>query len=142
MWPRALFHIKEGSEFLEAKLNEPGVYVLYRSDRPYYIGRTGRPLFKRIKTHALKPNARRYNFWDYFCAFGIPDASDRDTIEAVLISAMPTANSSTPRFERVKLDRDRAQLVNSVQAMMLAGRDDLGGEDTPETNGDEEEGES
>jgi hypothetical protein len=133
MWPRALFHIKEGREFLEAKLNEPGVYVLYRSDQPYYIGKTGRPLFKRIKTHALRPNARRYNFWDYFCAFGIPDASSRDTIEAVLISAMPTANSSRPRIERIKLDRDAARLVNDVQALILTCKDDLSGEDAPET---------
>ena len=39
MWPRALFHMKEGKEVLKA-LNKPGVYVLYRDDEPYYIGKS------------------------------------------------------------------------------------------------------
>ena len=142
MLPRALFHNKAGKEFLEENLNWPGVYVLYRSDQPYYIGTTDKTLFRRLKTHALRPNARRYNLWDYFCAFGIPDASDRTTIEAILISAMPTANSSRPKIERIKLDRDAARLVNNVQALILTGKDDSSGEGTPENVDDEDESES
>jgi len=34
MWPRALFHMKEGKKLLKATLNTPGVYVLYRNDEP------------------------------------------------------------------------------------------------------------
>ena len=41
MWPRALFHMKQGKAVLEDSLKEPGVYVLYRDDVPYYIGKTG-----------------------------------------------------------------------------------------------------
>jgi predicted GIY-YIG superfamily endonuclease len=142
MWPRALFHSKEGKEFLEKNLKEPGVYVLYRSDQPYYIGKTDKTLFRRLKTHALRPNTKRYNLWDYFCAFEIPDASDRVTIEAILISAMPTANSSRPKIERIKLDRDAARLVNNVQALILTGKDDSSGEGSPESTEGEEESES
>jgi hypothetical protein len=61
MWPRALFHMKEGKKLLRATLNEPGVYVLCRDDTPYYIGKTGKPFLKRVGGRALKPNWRRYN---------------------------------------------------------------------------------
>jgi len=40
MWPRALFHMKQGKAVLEENLNKPGVYILYRDDVPYYIGKT------------------------------------------------------------------------------------------------------
>lgn len=117
MWPRALFYMPEGKALLTAKLSEPGVYVLYRDEEPLYIGKTRKPLFKRLKTHALRPNSRRYNFWNYFSAFEILDEDHRDEVEAILISAMPTANSSKPKFERkLVLDRKAAQLLNDFQA--------------------------
>jgi hypothetical protein len=77
MWPRALFHMQRGRHFLDEHLGEPGVYVLYRNDQPYYIGKTDK-LAKRLTDHALKPNTRYYNFWNYFSAFQIPDQSLRD----------------------------------------------------------------
>jgi hypothetical protein len=139
MWPRALFHMKDGKVVLKANLNQPGVYILYREDEPYYIGKTGGPLIKRLSTHALKPNARRYNFWNYFSAFEIDDPNGRDEIEAVLIAAMPTANSSRPKFDRKMLDRQAAKLLNNVQALMLTGRDDSSGESNPESMDEEED---
>src|SRR5438046_9813570 len=90
MWPRALFHMKEGKAILKTALGNPGVYVLYREDKPYYIGKTSQALIKRLNGHALKPNWRRYNFWNYFSAFEIEDNDHRDEVEAILISAMPT----------------------------------------------------
>jgi len=106
MWPRALFHLKEGKRLLRATLSEPAVYVLYRDDTPYYIGKTSKPLIKRVGGHAPKPNWRRYNFWNYFSTFTIKDERHRDEVEAILISAMPTAaNSSKPRIPRMPLDR-------------------------------------
>ena len=48
MWPRALFHMTEGMGALKSCLSAPGVYILYREDAPYYIGKTGRPLLKRL----------------------------------------------------------------------------------------------
>jgi hypothetical protein len=90
-----------GFGVLRATLNEPGVYVLYRDDTPYYVGKTGKPLIKRVGGHALKPNWRRYNFWNYFSAFTIKDERHRDEVEAILISAMPTAaNSSKPKIDK------------------------------------------
>jgi hypothetical protein len=139
MWPRALFHMKDGKAVLEDSLKEPGVYVLYRDDVPYYIGKTGKPLITRLCQHALKPNARRYNFWNYFSAFEIKDQSHRDEIEAILISAMPTANSSRPKFERKKLDPKAAKLLNNIQALMLTGKEDTSGERHPEDTEDEED---
>jgi hypothetical protein len=139
MWPRALFHMKDGKEVLAENLQHPGVYVLYRDDEPYYIGKTGKPLFKRLSTHALKPNARRYNFWNYFSAFEITNATHRDEVEAILISAMPTANSSRPKFDRKQLDRRAARLLNNVQALMLTGKQDSSGESQPETTDEDED---
>ena len=128
----------EGKEVLRECLDTPGVYILYRDDQPYYIGQALR-LIKRLSTHALKPNARRYNFWNYFSAFEIQDQYRRDEIEAILISAMPTANSSRPKFQRRLLDRRAARLLNSVQALMLTGKEDASGETAPETAEDEDE---
>lgn len=140
MWPRALFHMKEGKDILKTSLGEPGVYILYRNDEPYYIGKTSKPLIKRLKSHALKPNARRYNFWNYFSAFEIKDSSHRDEVEAILISAMPTAaNGARPKIPRMPLDRDAAKLLNNVQALMLTGRGDTSGESTPEKLDEEDE---
>ena len=138
MWPRALFHMKEGKSFLDEHLCDPGVYVLYRDDQPYYIGKTGRPLSKRLKQHALKPNTRYYNFWNYFSAFQIGDEDQRNDIEAILISAMPTANSSRPKLERRRLGRGAAAMLNRLQALMLTGTKDQSGESDPESGEDEE----
>jgi hypothetical protein len=139
MWPRALFHMREGKGVLKANLDKPGVYILYRDDQPYYIGKTSKPLIKRLNSHALKPNARRYNFWNYFSAFEIADAAHRDEVEAILISAMPTANSSKPKFERKNLDRETARLLNNVQALMLTGKQDTSGESNPEKAEDDDD---
>jgi predicted GIY-YIG superfamily endonuclease len=139
MWPRALFHMKDGKDVLAENLQQPGVYVLYRDDEPYYIGKTSKPLLKRLSTHALKPNARRYNFWNYFSAFEITNATHRDEVEAILISAMPTANSSRPKFDRKQLDRRAARLLNNVQALMLTGKQDSSGETKPETTDEDED---
>jgi GIY-YIG catalytic domain len=140
MWPRALFHMKDGMQVLKATLDKPGVYILYRNDDPYYIGKTGKPLIKRLKSHALKPNARRYNFWNYFSAFEIANPSHRDEVEAILISAMPTAaNGARPKIPRMPLDRAAAKLLNTVQALMLTGRGDTSGESSPEATDEEDD---
>jgi len=139
MWPRALFHMKEGKTFLDEHLSHAGVYVLYRNDLPYYVGKTSKRLARRIKQHALKPNTRYYNFWNYFSAFQIDDEHERSRIEAILISAMPTANSAKPKLERRRLDREAARMLNTLQARMLTGRDDSSGEQNPESIEDEEE---
>lgn len=138
MWPRALFHVKNGKQIIQSELSNPGVYVLYQDDKPFYIGKTGKPLSKRLSQHALKPNARRYNFWNYFSAFEIDSDEGRDEIEAILISAMPTANGAKPRFPKKRIGREAARILNDIQSMMLTGRKDQSGETNPETVTDDE----
>jgi hypothetical protein len=51
MWPRVIFNIKAGKKLLpelRELLTKPGVYVLYRDDQPYYVGKATR-LFSRIR---------------------------------------------------------------------------------------------
>ncbi len=140
MWPRALFHMKSGKTILERHFGAvAGVYVLYRDDVPYYIGKTGTTLLKRLRNHALRPNVRRYNFWNYFSAFVIEDSSHRDEVEAIQISVMPTANSSTPKITKVRLKSDAAKLLNNIQALMLTGKEDTSGVSHPERSDDEAE---
>jgi hypothetical protein len=77
-------------------LNEPGVYVLYRDDNPYYIGQAAR-LRKRLWRWAKNPQSRYYQFWNFFSAFVVEDLALRDELEGILIACMPTANSMRPR---------------------------------------------
>jgi len=71
MWPRAVWDItEEGSRKLFLKKNlpelqEPGVYVLYREEVPYYIGKAG-VLYKRLHGHSNKSTDRYFNFWNFF----------------------------------------------------------------------------
>lgn len=138
MRPRAFFHMREGKKILESNLNKAGVYILYRDEVPYYIGKTKKPLVKRLRSHALRPNSRRYNFWNYFSAFEIEDESHMNEVEAILISAMPTANSSKPKFDRKKHDKDAMKLLNRVQSLRLIGKIDESLESEPE-GADEDE---
>jgi hypothetical protein len=140
MWPRALFHMKEGKPIVERHFGKiAGVYVLYRDDEPFYIGKTGTTLLRRLRNHAVRPNARRYTFWNSFSAFAIEDADHRNEVEAILISAMPTANSSTPKITKVRLKPDAARLLNDIQALMLTGKSDTSGISHPENADDEDE---
>ena len=57
LWPREVFDIREGKNRLLTEAQEllsgPGVYVLYRDDVPYYIGKTENNLYKRIYKHVF-----------------------------------------------------------------------------------------
>jgi hypothetical protein len=128
---------QKGKDYLDKHLNSPGVYVLYREDQPYYIGKTSQQLIRQLSQHALKPNARRYRFWNYFSAFQIGDEEQRNKIEGILIAAMPTANSAHPKLSRKKLDRSIAGLMIEIQSRMLTGSK---GETAPEESDDEEAG--
>jgi hypothetical protein len=122
MWPREIFdHVPEddaGRNKPLAKsiefLNEPGVYVLYREDVPYYVGQADR-LRRRLWSHAMKPEGRYYNFWNFFSAFVVIDATDRNEIEGILIAAMPTANSAQPRLTREKFPKEVIAMVRKLR---------------------------
>lgn len=123
MWPREVFDClvtneNSGKKKILGKgldlLNEPGVYVLYRNDIPYYIGQALK-LRHRLWSHAGSPGARYGNFWNYFSAFVIHDPKMRNEVEGILIAAMPTANSAKPKLQRAKFPRVVSQMVRRIR---------------------------
>jgi len=74
-------------------LDQPGVYILYREDQPYYVGQAT-CLYDRIWAHANRPKDRHYNFWNFFSAFVVPDKRHIDEVEGILVASMPMDNSS------------------------------------------------
>jgi len=130
LWPRQIFKLFEGKK-LAAKqlpsLKKPGVYVLYRGDEPYYIGKATRRLFSRLHDHANKMTDPYYAFWDHFSCFAFADHSRNKRkkigdIEAVLIAAMPRAmNSSKRRWPKggVLPKHIRAMMGSKSKAMAV-----------------------
>lgn len=111
MWPREALNLRSGGRLPDeiwGPLRKPGVYVLYRDDQPYYIGRAT-CLEKRIHTHANNTGSRRYHFWNFFSAFVVPNPKHIPDVEGILIAAFPTDNSSTPRFENLRLPEKYAR---------------------------------
>jgi predicted GIY-YIG superfamily endonuclease len=122
MWPRDLFKQKveqkaKGRLRIRAvkELEWPGVYVLYRGDELYYVGKAEK-LFSRLHDHANKVTDEYYAHWDYFSAFALPSKNGNKKnkqnkqkmreLEAILIAAMPRAtNRSKPRLKRVRIPR-------------------------------------
>jgi len=120
MWPREIFDVKEGKGSLAATLDflkEPGVYILYRDEHPYYIGQA-ESLFGRLRLHAVNVKTRYYNFWTHFSAFAEADPKRRDQLEAILIAAMPTANSSKPRLAK-DMPRRVAGLLKKMRELRV-----------------------
>jgi excinuclease UvrABC nuclease subunit len=115
MWPRSLFKKKDEKGRLRIKIEapdieRPGVYVLYKGDELYYVGKATR-LMSRLHDHANKVTDEYYAHWDYFSAFVLTDAvidpkQQLAQLEAILIAAMPRAtNKATPRFTRVQIPK-------------------------------------
>jgi len=119
MWPREIFDAKDGKQLLAGQLDflkEKGVYILYRDEHPYYIGKSADSLFIRLRNHAIKPQARYYNFWNMFSAFAVPDQKGRDELEGILIAAMPTVNSAKPKLIKMKFPAPVVRLVKKIRA--------------------------
>jgi hypothetical protein len=107
MWPRALFAPISGTPNRAGSLdfmNQPGIYILYKGDIPFYIGKAD-VLWKRLRTHARQVEGPRYHFWDFFSAFVVLDKGQRDELESILIAAMPTANSARPNIQKDKMPK-------------------------------------
>src|SRR5271165_6135303 len=114
MWPREIFYgisgdakkpVAKGLELL----SKAGIYVLYRDDVPYYVGKATK-LRSRLWLHAMRPPARYYNFWNFFSAFVVEDPKQRNEVEGILIAAMPTANSAQPRLKRERFPKEVTEL--------------------------------
>lgn len=113
MWPRELFKKKDGKRLLIREVTDlecPGVYMLYKGDELYYVGRA-KSLFSRLHDHSNKVTDEHYAHWDYFSAFALAKTVKNPTakmieLEAILIAAMPrSTNRSTPRFERIRIPK-------------------------------------
>lgn len=117
LWPREIFdqrgRIANGINFLK----QPGVYVLYQDGRPHYIGKAD-ILIKRIRAHA-RPKSRYFYFWNLFSAFAVTDAKGRDELEAILIAAMPTANSSKPKLNKLRIPPEVGTLMRQIRDAKL-----------------------
>ena len=121
MWPRELFDCKRGTHPVVRELkilSEPGVYVLYRDDQPYYVGKANK-LLSRLWSHANQSTGRYYHFWTHFSAFVVKDATLRGQLEGVLIAAMPTANGAKPRIKEEKLRSDIRRMVYKRDALQM-----------------------
>ena len=120
MWLRAVFDApstKHGGRKMAYDLEilkKGGVYILYREDVPYYIGQATK-FISRLRTHST-PGGRYDLFWTYFSLFVIPDKDERNKIEAILITAFPTANGATPRIKRDPYDKDVKALVRKMRS--------------------------
>jgi hypothetical protein len=104
----------KGKTFLEiaiGPLDKPGIYVLYRDDRPYYVGKTGGSLFRRIHAHANRPSDPYYNYWNFFSVFVVPDKRHLSEVEGILIASIQTANSATPRLKRIVLPAEIGRIL-------------------------------
>ena len=122
MWPREIFdYIDEDGKTKKSTLarsleflRKPGVYILYRDDVPYYVGKAVR-LKGRLLDHATNPTTRYYNFWNFFSAFVVLDPDRRNEVEGILISAMPTANSAQPKLTKEKLPKEVINMVRKIR---------------------------
>lgn len=121
MWPREVFDrrvIVDGRESTLAQtldiLKQSGVYILYRDDIPYYIGKAIK-MRSRLWHHAWNPRARHYNLWNFFSFFVIEDSTQRDEIEGILIAAMPTANSARPKLPRERIRKEVTVMLREIR---------------------------
>ncbi len=122
MWTRDVFNVKRGNKFdptIKSLLSQPGVYVLYRNDQPYYVGKASGRLFRRLRAHAANPRDKYYNFWNFFSAFVVSDPAHVEEVEGVLIAAMPTDNSAVPRIEKIHIPKDVANLLRAQRTVQI-----------------------
>jgi hypothetical protein len=124
LWPREIFDIKKNGKLLAETmpfLQQKGVYILYRDEIPYYIGRTDGSLCHRISFHATNPTKRRYRFWNLFSAFAVPNEYERQELEAILIAAMPTANSAKPKLDKIRTPPEIKKLMSAMRQQKVKG---------------------
>ena len=123
MWPRAIFHTHEidGQKGSIAgsipELDSSGVYVLYRDDVPFYVGKTEGKLRSRLWKHANGVVSLQSYFWNYFSAYIVKEKSHIAEVEAILISAMPSVimNGAKPRLTRVPTKKSIRILMRELR---------------------------
>jgi hypothetical protein len=123
MLPRAIFDTREIEDqkgSIASKIKElegPGVYILYRNDVPFYVGKTEGKLFDRLWKHANGVSSTRSYFWNYFSAFIAKNRRNIAEVEAILISAMPSVitNSARPKLQKVRKGISTIKLMRKMR---------------------------
>jgi hypothetical protein len=123
MWPRAIFDTRDvdgqkGSIASKIpELRKPGVYILYRDDVPFYVGKTEGELLRRLWGHANGVLGSRSYFWNYFSAFIVKNPRNIAEVEAILISAMPSVitNAAKPNLQRVPAGKSLRRLKRELR---------------------------
>jgi len=106
-------------------LRSPGVYILYRGDDLYYVGKAD-DLFRRLHDHANKMTDGYYLHWDHFSAFALQRTVKNKPakmleLEAVLIAAIPRAtNKSTPKFKRIEIPKPLRKMLGESNNKAMA----------------------
>jgi hypothetical protein len=124
MWPREIFDVtKDGRRLIKDHkdlkcLHGPGVYILYRDDVPYYVGRATK-LATRLHDHANKSTDRYFNFWNFFSVFVVPNGEHVAEVEGILIASMTTTNRAVPRIERIELPKDLVKALKDRRTALL-----------------------
>lgn len=120
MWPREIFDRinvfgkGKDKEPLTNELRQPGVYILYRDDEPYYVGKA-KNMRVRVRTHATDPASHLYHFWNFFSAFVIKNERLMSQLEGVLIAAMPTANGASPKLPKEAMPKTVRDLLREIR---------------------------
>ena len=95
-------------------LQRGGVYVLYRDDIPYYVGKAQK-LRGRLNLWANNPGSPHFHHWNFFSAFAVENSKQRDELEGVLIAALPTANNGAkPRLKKARLPKEVKDLLRQA----------------------------
>lgn len=122
MWPREVFDVRAGNKYLgvvKERLSTPGVYVLYRDDRLYYIGQAKSSLFRRLRRHSIRPRDPYYNFWNFFSAFSVPEIAHIGEVEAILIASAPSANRAVPKIPRIQFPDQVGKILHKRRYISL-----------------------
>jgi hypothetical protein len=122
MLPRAIFYEPEISQKGTiasniSELGKSGVYILYRDDVPFYVGKTEGTLFERLWVHANGVSSTRSYFWNYFSAFIVKNPRNIAEVEAILISAMPSVitNAARPKLQKVRKGISTIKLMRKMR---------------------------
>ncbi|MGC1461019.1 MAG: GIY-YIG nuclease family protein [Terracidiphilus sp.] len=123
MPPRAIFDTQEVGRLgsiarnIKELTENPGVYILYRDDVPFYVGKAEKSLFNRLHDHANGVSSNRSYFWNYFSAYILKDRHYIADLEAILISAMPSVimNSSRPNLDKMRKGKSTIKLMREMR---------------------------
>jgi hypothetical protein len=135
IWPREALEVEELRKEVKDHLGRSGVYVLYRNDIPYYVGK-GENLWNRLHSHAMRSPSPRHYFWNFFSAFAVPKGHINEA-EAMLIATLPTTvNSAKPKIDKIKLSPGARRVLRKIR-LRRAGLSELQLQGALNSEGDE-----